>query len=304
MKIDRLIGIITLLLQHEKVTAPYLAERFEVSKRTINRDIEDICKAGIPLVTIQGYGGGISIADGYKIDKTILTEDELKAVFAGLKSIDSVSKISYTQKLIDKLSAHGKSVFSIDGHIMIDLASFYQEELTQKIELIKSAISNERIIAFRYYYSRGETDRLVEPYLLIFKWSSWYLYAYCLKRNDYRLFKLNRLWNLQQTEKHFDLREVTKDCIDFENYFSSEPILLIALFDECVKYRLIEEYGIDCYSPTEDGKLLLKRYFTNQDNLLMWILSFGDKVKVIEPKEISAEIIRQSINILKKYEQT
>ena len=83
MKIDRLIGITMLLLQKGKVTAPELAERFEVSRRTISRDIEDICRAGIPLVTVQGYGGGISIAEGYRVNKAFLTEAELQAVFAG-----------------------------------------------------------------------------------------------------------------------------------------------------------------------------------------------------------------------------
>lgn len=94
MKIDRLLGIITVLLQNEKVTAPYLAEKFEVSRRTINRDIEDICKAGIPIVTQQGVNGGISISDGYKIDKTLFTHDELKAVLSGLLSLNSVSQDS------------------------------------------------------------------------------------------------------------------------------------------------------------------------------------------------------------------
>ena len=91
MKIDRLIGILSILLQQEKVTAPYLAEKFEVSRRTINRDIEDICKAGIPVVTSQGQNGGISIMDGYRMDKTLLTSSDMQAILAGLKSLDSVS---------------------------------------------------------------------------------------------------------------------------------------------------------------------------------------------------------------------
>ena len=105
MKIDRLIGIITILLQKDQVTAPELAERFEVSRRTINRDIEDICQAGIPLVTTQGYGGGISIADGFKVDHTLLTQEELQLVFSGLKGLDSVSERSHSLRLAEKLSA-------------------------------------------------------------------------------------------------------------------------------------------------------------------------------------------------------
>lgn len=92
MKIDRLLGILSVLLQKDRVTAPYLAEKFEVSRRTINRDIENLCKAGIPLVTTRGANGGISIMDGYKIDRTLLTSAEMRAILTGLRSLDSVSR--------------------------------------------------------------------------------------------------------------------------------------------------------------------------------------------------------------------
>ena len=97
MKIDRLIGILSILLQEDKTTAPELAERFEVSRRTINRDIEDLCKAGIPVRTVQGTGGGISIMDGYRMDRTILTSRDMQMILAGLRSLDSVSvKTAYS----------------------------------------------------------------------------------------------------------------------------------------------------------------------------------------------------------------
>ncbi len=120
MKIDRLIGITMLLLQKGKVTAPELAERFEVSRRTISRDIEDICRAGIPLVTVQGYGGGISIAEGYRVNKAFLTEAELQAVFAGLTGLDSVSEKPYSQGLREKLSGREMNAQDV---FLIDLAS-------------------------------------------------------------------------------------------------------------------------------------------------------------------------------------
>ena len=103
MKIDRLIGIITTLQQKKIVTAPYLAEKFEVSRRTINRDIEDICKAGIPVITTQGANGGISIMEGFSLDTTIFTEQELTAIFTGLKSLDSVSNSAFAEKLAQKI---------------------------------------------------------------------------------------------------------------------------------------------------------------------------------------------------------
>ena len=129
MKIDRLIGIITILLQQDKITAPELAKRFEVSKRTINRDIEDICKAGIPLITMQGYDGGISIADTYKIDKALLSQEELQAILAGLRGIDTVSQTSHYIKMIEKMSSRKNRIIA-DDVIIIDLASHYQYSLT------------------------------------------------------------------------------------------------------------------------------------------------------------------------------
>ncbi|WP_035283412.1 MULTISPECIES: YafY family protein [unclassified Clostridium] len=300
MKIDRLIGIITILLQNDKVTAPFLAEKFQVSRRTINRDIEDICKAGIPIVTMQGYDGGISIAEGYKIDKTIFTSEELQSIFIGLKSLDSVSQISYTDRLIDKLSAKKNSVFSITNNILIDLSSHYKNSLVPKVDIIKTAINKQITISFRYYYAKGETDRLIEPYLLVFKWSSWYVFGYCLDKKDFRLFKLNRLWNLYCTQQTFECRELPEDRMDFDDYFSEE-IKLVAIFDESVKYRLIEEYGIDSFTCIDNGKLLFKARFTSKENLINWILGFGDTAEIIKPKEIRSEIKKHALNIFNKY---
>ena len=151
MKIDRLIGILSVLLQKETITAPQLAEKFEVSKRTINRDIETLCQAGIPIVTRQGVNGGISIMDGYAIDKTLLTTKELQSIMAGLKGLDSVSGNHTYKQLIDKLSISDYDVLHSNEHIMIDLSSWYKSMLAPKIELIQTAIRNREKISFLYY---------------------------------------------------------------------------------------------------------------------------------------------------------
>lgn len=296
MKIDRLIGIITILLQKDKVTAPELAKRFEVSRRTINRDIEDISKAGIPIVTIQGSGGGISILDSYKMDKTLLNNDELQAIFSGLKGIDSISKTSYLTGMIEKLSGKNNRI-QVDDSIIIDLSSHYQKPLTQKIDVIKNAIYTGQCISFRYYYKKGETVRCIEPYRLIFKWSSWYVFGYCLDRKAYRLFKLNRLWNISFS-KEFIPREIPESELQFDDYFSSDTIHLKAIFSESEKYRLIEEYGVDCYSVTDSGELLLERDFASYDNMRSWIFSFGDKVKILEPGQLCEDRKKQAAAIL------
>ena len=127
MKIDRLIGILSILLQEEKTTAPELAERFEVSRRTINRDIEDLCKAGIPIRTAQGTGGGISIMDGYRMDRTILTSKDMQVILAGLRSLDSVSGSSYYSQLMEKIQAGSSEFISGKDSVLIDLSSWYRD---------------------------------------------------------------------------------------------------------------------------------------------------------------------------------
>lgn len=300
MKIDRLIGIITILLQKDKVTAPELAERFEVSRRTIGRDIEDICKAGIPIVTTQGSGGGISISDHYKIDKTLLKEEEIQAIFSGLKGIDSVSKTSHFHQIAEKLS--GKNyVIEEEDIILIDLASHYQKPLTQKIEMIRNAIRAKQQITFTYYYEKGESVRCMEPYRLVFQWSSWYVFGYCIDREDFRLFKLNRLWKLQILEQKFVPRRVPEQELQFDDYFKRNTIHLKALFAQSEKFRLIEEYGVDSYHETHTGELLLECDFASYQHMQSWIFSFGDKVSILEPQELSEEQRRQAENILKNH---
>ena len=195
MKIDRLIGIITTLQQKKTVTAPYLAEKFEVSRRTINRDIEDICKAGIPIVTTQGVNGGISIMDGFSLDTTVFTEQELAAIFTGLKSLDSVSNSASAEKLAQKIG--GSSAIRLADNMVIDLSSFYKDDLATKIDRIKQAMKESKCITFHYCYNKGEADKLIEPYLIVFKWSDWYVFGFCKERQDFRMYKLRRLWDLE-----------------------------------------------------------------------------------------------------------
>ena len=133
MKIDRLIGILSVLLQEEKVTAPYLAQMFEVSRRTINRDIEDLCKAGIPISTVQGVGGGIRIMDGYRMDRTILTSKDMQVIMAGLRSLDSVSGSHYYGQLMEKIKAGSSKYVSGSESILIDLSFWYKDSLSWKI---------------------------------------------------------------------------------------------------------------------------------------------------------------------------
>lgn len=303
MKMDRLLGIVILLLQRDQVTAPELAERFEVSRRTISRDIEEICQAGIPLVTRQGSGGGISIAEGYKIDKALLTNEELQSILAGVRGLDSVSRSAGLKKLMEKLSGRDRQV-TVDDTIVIDLASYYQESLSQKIELLRDAAKLRKYVSFRYYAPKGESVRMVEPYRLVFRWSAWYVFGFCRERQDFRLFKLNRLWELAETGETFLPREIPTEALDFERWQADEKYRLKARFAPSEKYRLIEEYGVGCFTAGADGELLFERAFANYSNMLEWVSSFGDRVTVLAPQVLRDDLRRQAINLLQKYSET
>ena len=299
MKIDRLLGILTTLLQNARVTAPELAEKFEVSRRTIGRDIDALCQAGIPIVTHQGAGGGISIAEGFRLDKSVLTTDELSDVIAALKGLGSVSEQSRVERTLDKLHAGGGAVVSMREPVVIDLASHYKLQLTEKVGRIKRAVLEQRLIEFHYFYEKGQSRRVMEPYFVIFQWTAWYVFGFCLLRQDWRMFKLTRLWDLTLREERYALREIPPEKRDFGAYFTDERTL-VALFDPSVKHQLIETYGLHCYTET-DGGLRLEIGFTNREYMISWLLGFGGKAKVLEPDDVADAILAAAEEILSRY---
>lgn len=299
MKIDRMIGILAILLQKDKVTAPYLAEKFEVSRRTINRDVEDLCKAGIPLVTTQGVNGGISIMEGYKIDRTLLTSSDMQAILAGLRSLDSVSGTSRYAQLMEKLSL-GASEFLAGGqHILIDLSAWSKSALSPRIELIHSAITCGRCVQFDYFAPSGETTREIEPYYLMFRWSNWYVWGYCREREDYRLFKLVRMTGLQMGEP-FEKREAPLPDLSNEKVFPASYEVKALIAPE-FRWRLIEEYGPECFTVQEDGQLLATLGFTDPSSIVEWILSFRGKARLLEPAELQSQLFAFGEVLQKQY---
>lgn len=302
MKIERLIGILSILLQKDVVTAPDLAKHFEVSRRTINRDIEALCQAGIPIVTKQGVNGGISIMENYKIDRTILTNTEMQDILAGLRSLDSINGTNRYGQLMEKLSVGASDFMAGNQSVLIDLSSWYKESLAPKIELIRSAIDRCHELEFLYFAPKGESLRKIEPYYLIFRWSSWYVWGWCKERKDFRLFKLNRMENLQISEKKFDRRTVPFPDLSDERIFPG-GILVKALFDKKCKWRLIEEFGIGCFEEQSDGKLLFHADYTDKENLLSWLMTFRDQVELLEPRDLRDELKKSLIMTLQQYQK-
>ena len=302
MKLDRMIGILAVLLQQEKVTAPWLAEKFEVSRRTINRDIERLCMAGIPIVTSRGAGGGISIMEGYKIDRTLLTSSDMQAILAGLRSLDSVSGTGRYAQLMDRLLPRASDLLSGDPHILIDLSSWYKTALAPKIELLHEAIENSRLVSFSYHAPSGESSRLVEPYDLIFQWAGWYLWGWCRTREDFRLFKLNRMTELANAGS-FEKRPASLPNLSQERVFP-HVFQVKARIEPEYRWRLIEEYGADSFQEQEDGSLLFTFGFTDKTGIVGWIASFGGGAELLEPEELRCELVQFGENIRKRHLDT
>ena len=298
MKIDRLIGILSVLLQQDMVTAPCLAERFEVSRRTINRDIEDLCRAGIPIVTMPGAGGGISIMENYKVDRTVFTTREMQDILAGLRSLDSVSGTNQYGLLMEKLAAGGSDFVAGNQSVLIDLSSWYKADLAPKIEIIRAAIDGRQELEFLYFSPKKEGRRRIESYYLIFRWSSWYVWGWCTSCRDFRLFKLNRMAELKLSGAGFEPRKVPLPDLKNERIFPG-GIRVKAVFEPECKWRLVEEFGLDCFEEQEDGKLLFHADYTDQDNLISWLLTFGDRAELLEPENIRKEL-RELIEAMRK----
>ena len=298
MKMERLIGILSILLQRDKVTAPELAEQFEVSRRTIQRDIESLCQAGIPIATAQGTGGGISILEGYRVDRTVLTTPEMQAILAGLQSLDSVSGTRRYAQLMEKLSAGSTGR---DSHILIDLSSWYKTSLSPKIEAIHSAIRQHQTIRFTYFSPKETAARTIEPYDLVFQWSSWYVWGWCRTRQDFRLFKLNRMTDLVPGEP-FTPRPAPPPDLSAERIFPAKYQVTV-LFDPACRWRLVEEYGPDSFTAQPDGRLRFTWGFPDADSVLSWVLTFGEGAELTEPEELRLRLAALTATLARRYQK-
>lgn len=190
---------------------------------------------------------------------------------------------------MEKLSAGASDVISAGPAFLIDLSSWYKDSLAPKIQLIHGAIEATLVIGFDYLSPGGETRREIEPYYLVFRWSSWYVWGWCRSRGDYRLFKLNRMDGLHLTGSGFEKRPAPLPDLSTQHIFPG-GIRVKALFAPDCAWRLAEEFGRDCYAPQPDGRLLFQADYTDKEGLLSWLLTFGEKAELLEPTEIRREL--------------
>jgi len=288
MQQNRLFEIIYILLQQKSVTARALAERFEVSQRTIYRDIEHLSLAGIPVYTEKGKGGGISLLPGFVLSKAMLSEGEQNEILTALQSLGCI-QAAETDQVLQKLSA----VFNRSAvpWLEVDFSdwSYAQGQLFQDI---KSAILEKRVAEFEYYSTYGEkTRRRVEPLQLWFKSRAWYLRGFCLMRQDVRLFKLTRIRSFTLTDERFPGRDLLASPPDPAAVHERRDITLKLKIAPEMAYRVYDEFGEDLVERLPDGGFLVTVTWPEDNWVYGTILSYGEHIEVLEPAHIR-EIIR------------
>ena len=296
MKDNRLFRILYYILEKEKVTANELADKFEVSVRTIYRDIDSISSVGVPIFTTQGKGGGIKIDNEYILNKSLFDANEKEQIIAALQGLEKTNKV-YKNELITKLSA----LFKIKNSnwIEIDFTSWGSNNTYQDLfNTLKIAIINKNIISFSYNSSKAEKiNRRVKPIRLLFKEQDWYLYAFCLLRNDFRYFKLSRIKDLEvlaiNYEDNFE-NIVLKREIKYEN-----TVNIKLKFNKSVAFRVYDEFK--AIVEDKKGNLYVEMKIPNSYKLYNYIFSFGANVEILEPKEIRNQFKNMINKIAKKY---
>lgn len=200
MKLDRLLSIVIILLNRDRVSAADLAKRFEVSVRTIYRDIDAINLSGIPVVSFQGKGGGVGIDEDYRLDRQVLTIPDLVSIFSALRSVSTVFETVELSSALEKVrtlvpKACRFEADALQDQIVIDILPWdFRAREKQLLKEIRQALCDRRVIEIEYRtFEQKSSTRAVEPMTLVFKGHAWYLYAFCRARKDYRLFRLSRI---------------------------------------------------------------------------------------------------------------
>ncbi|MEG0295925.1 MAG: YafY family protein [Clostridium sp.] len=309
MKIDRLISIIMVLLNNERVSAIQLAEMFEVSTRTIYRDIETISLSGIPITTYNGVNGGISIMEEYKVDKNIFTTSDISTILMGLSSVSTtlsnkeiIGTLEKVKSLLPKEQA--KDIELKSNQITIDLTTWMGNKSFQSnIEKVKSALNDNKHLQFEYYgVNRNKDKRCIEPYKLILKENNWYLQGYCTLKEDFRVFKLSRISNLVILESVFIPREFKSKPLDGGGWIDKRLITIKLLVDWSLREQMIERCGEDNVQDYGEDKFIVEFPFVADDLGYNILMGFGDKCECIAPENIRIELINRIKKLLYVYE--
>lgn len=304
MKIDRLLGIMIYLLNRETVSARALSEKFEVSPRTIQRDIETLSYAGIPVTASHGANGGYSIINSFIMDKQVFNTEDYVFLLTALKGLCSAYENKQVEATFEKLLTLSPDDLNLQQNICLDLSVLREGfNLRNYLDSIDTAIRKKMIIEFEYTNSDNfKSQRYVEPVLLTHKWYSWYLFGYCCEKHDYRIFRLSRIRNLILTGKlftniHKNAVEILEQRSDNRKYIN---IKLLCSSD--IRISIEENFPNSHLTEIENSDIIIE--FKVPDNEKGWfgtILEYGNKLTVLEPEDLKTKLIKHAREILDKY---
>ncbi|MGH0054455.1 MAG: helix-turn-helix transcriptional regulator [Sphaerochaetaceae bacterium] len=309
MKIDRLVSIILLLLDKERIGAQELADMFEVSPRTIYRDIDTINMAGIPICSTPGVSGGFEILEQYKVDKKVFSSADLSALLMGLSSLSNIVREEELVNAIVKVKSFipadkAKDIELKANQIQVDVSPWMRNRDTQPyLETIRTALQESRLLLFGYADRYGKkTIRTAEPHQLVLKGSHWYLYGYCRKRDDFRLFRLSRISDLQMQAETFSPREYQGLPLEFADILETLQSHIKIRIHESIMDRVLDYCDYGRFTPDGEEHYIVNFPFIENDYYYDILLGFGAKCECLEPPHIRAEIKHKANDIVAIYE--
>jgi predicted DNA-binding transcriptional regulator YafY len=305
MKIDRLLGITIHLLNHDKSSAKILASKFEVSLRTIQRDIESLCQAGIPVVSYVGAEGGYKILESFKMDRQIAGDVDYQYIILALQGLASAYENPKVETTLEKM----KSVFNsnkLDLDIVLDFSILKEvKNINENLKILEHAIAEKCGVSFDYTnIDNITTTKTIEPIAVVYKWYSWYLLGYSLEKKDYRLYKLVRMKKLALTNRSISKVHESVDILLKKNYEKdTRKYIDIKLFCKSeVKMKAIEYLNGSIEFEYENGDFIMNLHLPESEQLWFGtLLSLGNLVKVIEPEELKNRLRSKCIDIINLY---
>lgn len=301
MQISRLFEIVYILMNKKVTTAKELSEHFEVSQRTIYRDIETLCQSGIPIYTTKGKGGGIGLMEHFVLNKSVLSEKEQHDILSALQGLKATS-YDDTDQVLTKLNTLFGNKYT--DWIEVDFSYWNSsEEDKQKYRLLKEAILHNKVIEFDYFNSKGEeSHRIIEPYKLIFKAQAWYLYGYCREKKDFRFFKITRINSPRMSDELFHPTEIRKSEEEPSPPYPTSPVELVMIVDAEMAFRLYDELPRDSILRQEDGSFLVHSTIQTGNWLTGYLMSYEDHIEVLQPLWLREQIINKYKKALGKYD--
>lgn len=300
MKIQRLIALLTVLLQHDRVPATRLAEKFEVSVRTIYRDIETLEGAGIPIVTHTGTHGGVGIMEQYKIDKKLFTHDDIATLLTGLQTMSipmSSGALNQTLEKVRGLMPKEKALaIEMNARKMyIDMTPWANHPLfTQQLETIKAALDQDRVLSFEYETLKEQVStRTVEPLQLVLKENQWYLRAWCREREGFRTFKLRRMRALVLHKESFQPRDFPPEVEGFKQWTHERMLEIELMIHPSLREHILDRSDEENMANAPDGRIHVRLNFVESDLGYGYLMQLGDRCECIAPVHVRQELIRR-----------